>query len=68
MSQQEIKDKTLSVPPKPQKQTAVYVTGLSDDTTIDELFEHFSKVGVIMDDMFTGTVFSISHKDYSTNP
>lgn len=36
------------------KQTAVYVTGLPDDVTIDELNQHFCKVGVIMDDMFTG--------------
>lgn len=54
MNQEEAKDQASSIPPKPQKQTAIYVTGLPDDTTIDELFEHFSKVGVIMDDMFTG--------------
>lgn len=36
------------------KQTAVYVTNLPDDVTIDELHQHFSKVGVIMDDMFKG--------------
>lgn len=37
-----------------KKQTAVYVEGLPDDVTLDELQEHFSKVGVIMDDMFKG--------------
>jgi HIV Tat-specific factor 1 len=36
------------------KQTAVYITGLPDDVTIDELNQHFSKVGIIMDDMFSG--------------
>lgn len=37
-----------------KKNTAVYVAGLPDDTTVDELVEYFSKYGVIMDDMFTG--------------
>lgn len=37
-----------------KKNTAVYVTGLPDDATVDELAEYFSKYGVIMDDMFTG--------------
>lgn len=41
-------------PSQPPKQTAVYVTDLPEDVTIDELHQHFSKVGVIMDDMFTG--------------
>ena len=59
MSQEEPKEETTSAPSKPQKQTAVYVTGLPDDTTVDELFEHFSKVGVIMDDMFTGIIVSV---------
>lgn len=38
------------------KNTAVYVTGIPDDATIDELAIHFSKCGVIMDDMVTGIV------------
>ena len=36
------------------KNTAVYVTGLPSDTTIDELFDHFSRAGVIMDDLISG--------------
>lgn len=40
--------------PPPKKNTAVYVTNLPADVTLDELNEHFSKVGVIMDDMWTG--------------
>ena len=36
------------------KNTAVYVTGLPSDTTMDELFDHFSKAGVIMDDLIRG--------------
>ncbi len=41
-------------PAPKKKQTVVYVTGLPDDVTRDELHDHFAKVGVIMDDMFTG--------------
>lgn len=37
-----------------RKRTAVYATGLPEDTTVDELAEYFGKYGVIMDDMFTG--------------
>lgn len=37
-----------------KKNTAVFVSGLPEDTTVDELAEYFGKYGVIMDDMFTG--------------
>lgn len=43
---------TTSKPPK--KNTAVFVSGLPDDTSLDELVDYFSKYGIIMDDMFTG--------------
>ncbi|KAF8492298.1 hypothetical protein JB92DRAFT_3003401 [Gautieria morchelliformis] len=36
--------------PRPSKNTAVYVTGLPPDTTIDELVTRFSKCGLIMED------------------
>lgn len=36
------------------KNTAVYVTELPDDITIDELAQHFSKCGIIMDEILTG--------------
>ncbi|KAH7108182.1 hypothetical protein BKA62DRAFT_746739 [Auriculariales sp. MPI-PUGE-AT-0066] len=44
--------KNDSRPPKPHvsKNTAVYVTGLPDDATADEIIERFSKFGVIMED------------------
>lgn len=53
MSTNDVKT-TPEQPPKAPKQTAVYVSNLPDDVTVDELQGHFSKVGVIMDDMFTG--------------
>ena len=37
-----------------KKNTAVYVTGLPSDVTLDELEVHFSKVGIIMQDMING--------------
>lgn len=36
------------------KNTAIYVSGLPVDTTIDELVAHFSKCGIIMDEILTG--------------
>ena len=36
------------------KNTAIYVSGLPDDITIDELIPHFSKCGIIMDEILTG--------------
>ena len=41
-----------SRPPKPQvsKNTAVYVTGLPQDASADEIADRFSKFGVIMED------------------
>lgn len=36
------------------KNTAIYVSGLPDDITIDELILHFSKCGIIMDEILTG--------------
>lgn len=36
------------------KNTAIYVSGLPDDITIDELVQHFSKCGIIMDEILTG--------------
>lgn len=36
------------------KNTAVYVSGLPDDITIDEIVKHFSKCGIIMDEILTG--------------
>ncbi|KAF8577745.1 hypothetical protein K439DRAFT_1532040 [Ramaria rubella] len=39
-----------STEPRPSKNTAVYVTGLPPDTTIDELVARFSKCGLIMED------------------
>lgn len=53
MSGKEPREAPLA-PPKAPKRTAVYVTGLPEDVTVDELSTHFSKVGVIMNDMFTG--------------
>lgn len=37
-----------------KKNTAIFVSGLPEDTNLDELLEYFGKYGVIMDDMFTG--------------
>lgn len=37
-----------------KKNTAVFITGLPEDTTLPELEEYFGKYGVIMDDLFTG--------------
>lgn len=51
-----------------KKQTAVYVEGLPDDVTVDELKEHFCKVGVIMDDMFTGGPRIKIYEDEDGNP
>lgn len=36
------------------KNTAVYVTELPEDITIEELVGHFSKCGIIMDEIMTG--------------
>ena len=36
------------------KQTAVYVSGLPDGTTVEELAEYFSKAGLFMEDFDTG--------------
>ena len=36
------------------KNTAIYVTELPVDITIDELISHFSKCGIIMDEILTG--------------
>ena len=36
------------------KNTAVYVTELPEDIAIDELAGHFSKCGIIMDEIMTG--------------
>lgn len=36
------------------KNTAVYVSNLPDDITIDEIVQHFSKCGIIMDEIMTG--------------
>ncbi|KIJ39912.1 hypothetical protein M422DRAFT_780920 [Sphaerobolus stellatus SS14] len=36
--------------PRKSKNTAVYVTGLPPDTTVDEVVERFSKFGIIMED------------------
>lgn len=36
------------------KNTAIYVSGLPDDITIDELIPHFTKCGIIMDEILTG--------------
>ncbi|PJF17058.1 hypothetical protein PSACC_03112 [Paramicrosporidium saccamoebae] len=37
-----------------RKNTAVFVSGLPEDTSLDELVEYFAKYGVIMEDMFSG--------------
>lgn len=39
---------------KSRQETAIFVTGLPEDTTSAELVDYFAKYGVIMDDMFTG--------------
>lgn len=36
------------------KNTAIYVTELPQDITTDELVAHFSKCGIIMDEIMTG--------------
>ena len=36
------------------KNTAVYVSDLPDDIKIDELVQHFTKCGIIMDEILTG--------------
>lgn len=36
-----------------KKNTSIFITNLPIDITIDELYEIFSKFGIIMDDMFT---------------
>lgn len=36
------------------KNTAVYVSNLPDDITIDEIVQYFSKCGIIMDEIMTG--------------
>lgn len=41
-------------PSNTPKNTAIYVSGLPDDITIDELIPHFSKCGIIMDEILTG--------------
>jgi HIV Tat-specific factor 1 len=57
---EEYVDPTLSKRPTQQttrresKNTAIFVSGLPEDTTLDELVDYFIKYGVIMDDMFTG--------------
>lgn len=43
-----------SPPTATKKNTAIFITGLPDDTTVPELEEAFVKYGVIMDDLFTG--------------
>lgn len=37
-----------------RKNTAVYVTGLPEDTTVQEVFDYFTRCGVIMDDLIIG--------------
>lgn len=44
------KKRTSSAP----KNTAIYVTGLPEDITVEELVSHFSKCGIIMDEIMTG--------------
>lgn len=39
---------------EPRKNTAIFISGLPEDTSPDEIVDYFSKYGVIMDDMFTG--------------
>ena len=41
-------------PANTPKNTAIYVSGLPDDITIDELIPHFTKCGIIMDEILTG--------------
>ena len=41
-----------------RKNTAVYVTGLPEDVTMDELYEAFSKCGILMEDLVTGKPLS----------
>ena len=36
------------------KNTAIYVSGLPEDISMDELVPHFSKCGIIMDEILTG--------------
>lgn len=40
--------------PSVVKNTAVYVTELPEDITTEELIGHFSKCGIIMDEIMTG--------------
>lgn len=39
---------------KTPKNTAIYVSGLPQDTTAEEVFAFFSKCGIIMDEIGTG--------------
>lgn len=41
-------------PSSAPKNTAIYVTDLPNDITTDELVAHFSKCGIIMDEIMTG--------------
>ena len=36
------------------KNTAIYVSKLPDDITVDEIAQYFTKCGIIMDEMMTG--------------
>jgi HIV Tat-specific factor 1 len=48
---------SVAVPKKRQstpKNTAVYVSNLPNDVTVNELVEYFSKCGIIMDEIMTG--------------
>lgn len=47
-------DSAATAKTKSSKNTAIFITGLPEDTSLDELVEYFGKYGVIMDDMFTG--------------
>jgi len=39
---------------KERKNTAIFVSGLPEDVSVEELADYFGKYGIIMDDMFKG--------------